>query len=251
MALCDTRWFSDVLQKMTGTLVILPDKGEPPFPTFYLLHGLSDDYSSWHRRTRIEWYVRDLPLIVVMPDAYRGFYTDNEQGPDYAKFFAEELVYMVERNFPAKSARGARCVGGLSMGGYGALRLALGHPNVFASANSHSGALLHGSRPPHGPIAAEMKRVFGARPSGSDHDLLELAERCRRAGKAPKLRIDCGYEDELLDDNRTFHERLLELEYPHEYEEFPGGHNWDYWDYHVNLALMFHARNLRIRALPG
>ncbi len=251
MALCDTRWFSDVLQKMTGTLVILPDKGEPPFPTFYLLHGLSDDYTSWHRRTRIEWYVRDLPLIVVMPDAYRGFYTDNEHGPAYARFFGEELVHMVERNFPARPARTARCVGGLSMGGYGALRVALGYPNVFASANSHSGAVMHGSRPPHGPIAAEMKRVFGARPTGGDHDLLALAERSKEAGRVPKLRLDCGYEDELLEDNREFHERLTEMGVAHEYEEFPGGHNWDYWDYHVNLALMFHAKNLKVRPIPG
>jgi len=251
MALCDIHWFSSVLDKMVGTLVVLPDKGEGPFPTFYLLHGLSDDYTSWHRRTRIEWYVRDLPLIVVMPDAYRGFYTDNAHGPDYARYFAEELVGMVERNFPARAARSARCIGGLSMGGYGALRLALGFPHLFASANSHSGAVLHGSRPPQGPIAQEMKRVFGARPMGSEHDLLELAERCKGAGKVPRLRIDCGHEDELLDDNRAFHERLLELDVHHEYEEFPGGHNWDYWDYHVNLALMFHARNLKVRPIEA
>lgn len=250
MSLCNINWFSHVLDKMVQMLVILPDKGEGPFATFYLLHGRSDDHSSWHRRTRIEWYVRDLPLIVVMPDGYRGFYTHNEHGPDYASYLAEEVVGFVERNLPAKSTRGGRCIGGLSMGGYGALRLALGYPQVFISASSHSGAVLHGSRTHSGPDHAEMKRIFGARPGGSGHDLLWLAQRCKSSGKLPKLRIDCGFEDHLLEDNRILHERLVQTHIPHEYEEFPGGHNWDYWDYHINLALMFHARNLRIKPLP-
>jgi S-formylglutathione hydrolase FrmB len=251
MALCELNWFSKVLDKMVQTVALLPDKGEPPFPTYYLLHGLSDDQSSWRRRTRIEWYVRDLPLIVVMPDGYRSFYTNHEQGQAFASYIAEELVGFIERHLPAKSSRGARCIGGLSMGGYGALRLALGYPQMFASANSHSGALLHGSRPPDRlDIIPEMKRIFGARPQGSDHDLLALAHRCKSAGKLPRLRIDCGHEDHLLHDNRVFHERLRHMNVAHEYEEFPGGHNWDYWDYHINLALMFHARNLRIKPIP-
>jgi S-formylglutathione hydrolase FrmB len=244
------RWFSKVLDKMTEAWVILPDKGEPPFPSYYLLHGLSDDSSSWQRRTRIEWYARDLPLMIVMPDAYRGFYTNNEQGPAYATYLAEELVAFIDRNLPSKPSRSARCVGGLSMGGYGALRLALGYPNVFCSANSHSGAVLHGSRAPSGPDQATLKQIFGPRPAGSDHDLLALAKRCKSAGRLPRLRIDCGDEDHLLDDNRQFHERLMHMGIAHEYEEFPGGHNWDYWDYHINLALLFHAKNLRIRPIP-
>ncbi len=247
MSLCEIHWFSNVLDKMVETAVVLPEVGDPPFPTFYLLHGLSDDFSSWQRRTRVEWYVRQLPLIVVMPDAYRGFYTNNDQGPPYATYLAEELIAFIERNLPAKQTRSARAVGGLSMGGYGALRLALGFPNVFCSANSHSGALLHGSRPPAGEDQMMLKRIFGMRPQGSDHDLLHLARRCKSAGKLPRIRIDCGDEDHLLDDNRTFHLRLSQMGIAHEYEEFPGGHNWDYWDYHINLALMFHAKNLRIR----
>ena len=250
MAICEFRWFSKVLDKMVGSIVVLPDKGEPPFPTYYLLHGLSDDYSSWQRRTRIEWYVRDLPLIVVMPDGFRGFYTNNEQGADYASYLGEELVSTIERYFPAKSARSARAIGGLSMGGYGALRLALGYPGTFSSANSHSGAVLHGTRLPPGFLQREMKLVFGARPSGSEHDLLALAQKCKSAGKLPKLRLDCGHEDHLLDDNREFHERLEDLGIPHEYDEYPGGHNWDYWDWHVNGAILFHMKNLRIKVIP-
>ena len=251
MSLCDVHWSSAVLGKKVGMYVILPEAGTPPFATFYLLHGLSDDYTMWLRRTRIEWYVRELPLMVVMPDGFRGFYTNNAEGPAYATYVAEELVAFVERNFPARRARESRCVGGLSMGGYGALRLALGYPELFASANSHSGALMHGSRDtprPDGPLSpAEFRRIFGDRPGGSGHDLLALAGRAAAASRSlPRLLLDCGTEDFLLDDNRTFHRELEARDVPHEYREFGGAHTWDYWDAHVRDALDFHLASLRL-----
>src|SRR5437764_9215273 len=143
MSLAEINSFSQTLEKMVATSVILPDVGKPPFATYYLLHGLSDDHTAWRRRSRIEWYVRELPLIVVMADGARNFYTDNADGPAYAQFFARELPAFIERTCPARPDRAARCIGGLSMGGYGALRLALGFPDRFISANSHSGALLN------------------------------------------------------------------------------------------------------------
>ena len=252
MALCDVHWSSTVLAKKVGTYVILPEPSvvQPPFATFYLLHGLSDDYTVWLRRTRIEWYVRELPLMVVMPDGYRGFYTANADGHDYARYVADELVEFVERNFPAQRSREGRCVGGLSMGGYGALRLALGYPDRFASANSHSGAVLHGHRNaprPDGPLSpAEFRRIFGEHPEGSDHDLLELARRAAAAGSLPRILLDCGTEDFLIEDNRAFHRALRQLNVPHEYREFPGAHDWDYWDRHVRDALAFHAHALSL-----
>jgi S-formylglutathione hydrolase FrmB len=251
MALCEVHWSSTVLEKKLGTYVILPDAGSPPFATYYLLHGLSDDHTVWLRRTRIEWYVRELPLIVVMPDGFRGFYTDNADGPPYARYMAEELVQFVERNFPARRERESRCIGGLSMGGYGALRLALGYPDLFVSANSHSGALMHGSRSaprPDGPLTpAEFRRIFGQNRPGSEHDLVALARRAKLSGQVmPELLIDCGTEDFLLEDNRLFHRELETAGVAHEYREYPGAHTWDYWDEHVRDALEFHLQALRL-----
>jgi S-formylglutathione hydrolase FrmB len=247
MSFATVQWFSKALGKQVQTNVILPDRGQGPFATLYLLHGLSDDYSIWARRTRLEMYVADLPLIVVMPDGYRGFYTNNNEGPDYFTYMTEDLPQFIERAFHAKPARSARCVGGLSMGGYGALRLALGRPDLYASAHSHSGALMHGSGFRSSMPNPEFDRVFGKDPAGTDHDLLALAKRALRKKMLPKLRIDCGNKDFLLQANREAHAQLTRLKVPHEYEEFPGGHSWDYWDLHVREAISFHARNLRLK----
>ena len=247
MSLCNIQWFSPTLHKQVNTYVILPDSGKGPYATYYLLHGLSDDYSIWQRRTRIEPYVDGKPMIVVMPDGFRGFYTNNNRGPAYFDYMTKDLVDFVDRTFPTKKTRAGRCVGGLSMGGYGALRMALGRPDLFASCNSHSGAVMRGSIKRFGKNEPqEFLDIFGRDPNGSDHDLVELARRAKKAGQYPKIRIDCGTEDFLIQQNREYHTELTKLDIAHEYEEFPGDHNWGYWDIHVREAIAFHVKNLKI-----
>jgi putative tributyrin esterase len=243
MSICEIHWFSAILEKTVATTVILPDGGTPPFATLYLLHGLSDDHTIWHRRTRVEWYVRELPLVVVMPDGYKGFYTNIPGGPRYAAYINEELIAFIERTFPVKRTRDARAIGGQSMGGYGALRAAFAYPHLYCSAHSHSGALMHGSKMWKAGSEYDRSEVFGDDPRGSDHDLLKLAANCVSGDATfPKLLIDCGTGDFLLNDNRDFHARLEAMGVPHTYREFPGEHNWDYWDQHIRDALEFHSR---------
>ncbi len=244
MPLCHVQWFSNVLQKQVAMNVLIPSTGTPPFNTYYLLHGLSDDYSSWMRRTRIEVYAEQFEMIIVMPDGFRWFYTDNNEGPAAGKYIAEELPAFIERTFPARTDRAGRCIGGLSMGGYGALRAAFTYPHRYRSANSHSGALLAGSKVYETSDMAERCRIFGADPAGSKHDLIKLAENLKTSGlAAPRVLIDCGTDDKLQSDNLQFHQRLQSLKFDHEYAEYPGGHNWDYWDAHIRQALAFHARD--------
>jgi putative tributyrin esterase len=254
MSLFTARWQSRILEKSTSAQILFPDAGTPPFPTLYLLHGLSDDSTMWLRRTRLENYAAPLPLIIVMPDGYRGFYTDNEEGPAYARHIGEELPAFIERTFPAIPRRDARAISGLSMGGYGALRLGLGYHDRFCSVHSHSGAVgcgrtekyesLPKSTGPEAEFAAERLRIFGPCPDGTDHDLLALAKRAKRARKLPKILLDCGKDDFLLKENRAFAKELRTTKIPHAYHEYPGGHNWDYWDAHIQEALAFHMKNL-------
>lgn len=263
MPWAQVHWRSDVLDKHTEAQVLLPRVGKPPFPVLYLLHGIGSDSTIWLRHSRIEWYVRDLPLMVVMPDGYRGFYTNNEQGPAYAKHLGSELVRFIDRNFQTRAERAGRAIGGLSIGGYGALRLGLGFPDRFCAVNSHSGSLArsnadfsheaeeagqHRDKPKE--FLVELRRVFGARPQGTDHDILRLAQRAQAEGNLPHLLLDCGTEDFLIEDNRAFHAQLEAAGIPHAYHEHKGGHDWDYWDRHVQDALKFHCAHLGVERSP-
>ncbi len=136
------------------------------------------------------------------------------------------------------------------MGGYGAVKLALKYPEMFCSAVSHSGAVAvarrasWGDKPnPEDAWGIEMRRIFGDDPRGGPDDTYALAEKLDPAQR-PALRIDCGVDDFLIQENRDFHAHLQAIGYPHEYEEYPGAHNWAYWDLHVQEAIAFHARHL-------
>lgn len=253
MAFCELTYFSRALGKQTSANVILPEgedgpRAKPPFAVFYLLHGLSDDHTMWMRRSSIERYVEGLPLIVVMPDGGRGFYVNAEQGFAYETAIADDLVRYIDRVFPTRAERGGRAIGGLSMGGYGALRLALGRPDLFCSANSHSGAVAFGHKTvgrDNNPQSAEFVRILGENPVGGKNDLFAIAQKMDKS-KLPALRIDCGVDDFLIEDNRNFHSHLVTHNVRHEYEEFPGAHTWAYWDQHVQGAIAFHRKQLGI-----
>ena len=247
MALCTVRFFSESLQLSTAMYVILPDgRFKPPYAVLYQLHGLSDDYTIWLRRTSIERYVANVPLVVVMPDGGRGWYTDAVEGYAYESHIMKDTMGFVERFFPVKRARAGRAVGGLSMGGYGAMKLALKHPGIFASVASHSSAFDSGHKPSESEHK-EVVRVFGANPEGGPNDVFALAGKLNPKA-APAIWIDCGTSDRLLDSNRRFHRRLAKLGVRHTYREYPGIHEWDYWDAHFPDALKFHARNLGFKA---
>jgi S-formylglutathione hydrolase FrmB len=213
----------------------------------YLLHGLSDDQTAWTRRTSLERYVEGLPLIVVMPDGGRGWYSDSVTEPAAAweTYIVRDLIGFVDRVFRTKATRAGRAIAGLSMGGYGAVKLALKYPELFCAAVSHSGAL----RRPHEGYqvyeGGETHRIFGDQPGGGSNDVYALAEKfapCAQTSATPPcpaLRVDCGTSDYLIENSRAFHRHLETLAIPHEYAEHPGAHDWAYWDEHVEETIAF------------
>jgi len=250
MAFLELRYFSNALQKHTAANVILPNPDlVGPYHVMFLLHGLSDDHTAWARQTSIERYVDGLPLIVVMPDGGRGFYSDAVAGFQYETAIAVELPKLIEAYFPTKLPW---CATGLSMGGYGAAKLALKYPGRFRSGHSHSGAVLFGHhafdatdlpRELDPKIEFEFRRIVGDSPTGGPDDLCAAAENMSAVDR-PALRIDCGFDDFLLADNRKFRDHLVSIGFPHEYEEFLGSHEWGYWNEHVQEAIAFHRKNL-------
>lgn len=255
MALLHVNFFSNSIGQMAEMNVILPENFKGKLPVFYLLHGLSDDHTAWQRRTSIERYVDGQPLVVVMPCTDRGWYTNAANWPQlrYEDHIIKDVMGFVERTFPVKKERDGRAIGGLSMGGYGAVKLGLKYPQLFCSINSHSGAL----RGPHWhdinevgqatkDLSNEFMPIFGKETFGSSNDPAALVDNCPK-NKRPKILIDCGKQDFLIEDNRFFHKHLLKNKYAHTYREFPGDHNWGYWDLHIQEALVFHRENLGIK----
>lgn len=249
MAFCELHFSSASLGRQTACNLLIPQGQSAPWSVFYLLHGASDDHTIWARRTSIERYVDGLPLLVVMPEGGgSGFYTDAVNGSgDYESAITKDLMPFIDAIFPTRKEKAGRCIGGLSMGGYGAMKLALKHPALFCSANSHSGAvsverMVNNDNP---NWREKMRGIFGPDAVGGSEDPFTLAQNGDPATR-PALKIDCGTEDFLLDSNREFHAHLEKCGVAHQYDEFPGGHEWSYWDTHVRDALAFHCQNLGI-----
>ena len=214
---CD--FFSDALGLSTSMTVLLPEPtgaqigvrgvaADGPPPVLYLLHGLSDDDTTWLRQTSIERYVTERGWAVVMPQVHRSFYADEAEGGRFWTFVSEELPALVQRFFRVSAEPADTFVAGLSMGGYGALKLALRQPERFAAAASLSGALdvaaLVRDRPSWPEDPAMFARIFGPGGGvGPDDDLLDLVGRADPA-VLPALYACCGTEDELLPANEAF-----------------------------------------------
>lgn len=238
MALLKIHFPAASLGKQTALYAIVPP-GKGPFPALYLLHGLSDDYTIWQRRTSIERYVEGKGLIVVMPDGARSFYCNDPRpgGAAYEDHIAKDVIGFIDETFRTIPRRDARAIAGLSMGGYGTLMLAMKHPDLFAAACAHSSAVNFLHCPD--PERERLNLIAGNLPNDGRYDLYQLAQKLIAARKRVALRMDCGRSDGLLKENRQFHAYLKKIGFKHEYREYPGSHNWGYWDVHIQESLAF------------
>src|SRR5690349_9975630 len=149
MILNEVNFCSETLGLLSSLYVLLPqrplaeaqNKPRKKLRTLYLLHGHSDDHTAWQRYTSIERYAEGLNLAVVMPAVHLSFYNDMAHGGRYWQFISEEVPALVRDTFPLSARREDNFVAGLSMGGYGAFKMALTHPGRFAAAASLSGAV--------------------------------------------------------------------------------------------------------------
>ncbi|MEF3311040.1 alpha/beta hydrolase family protein [Paenibacillus sp. GYB004] len=241
MAFMQCTFSSDTLSIGVSMNVILPDPKpgltDRKIPTIYLLHGLSDDHTAWTRYTAIERYARTKNVAIVMPAVNRSFYTDMASGYPYWTFVSEELPAKARAFFPLSDKREDTFVAGLSMGGYGAFKLALRRPDLFAAAASLSGALDLADGPERwsrdfGYIFGQVDRI------PEQDDLFRLAEKVALSdGPKPKLYQACGTEDYLYPHNQRFlaHARNVGLDVT--YEEGPGLHEWSFWDSYIGRVL--------------
>lgn len=253
MAFVQLGFHSDALRLTVNVNVILPQapttqiglagRRDEVFPTLYLLHGLSDDHTIWQRLTSVERYASRYGIAVVMPTCHRSWYTDMVHGGAYFTYIAEELPAVCRSFFRGMSEdRAYNYIAGLSMGGYGAMKIAFAHPERFAGAASFSGALDVYSfcKNDKDFEHSEWANIFGAPENipGTVNDVFGTAERQIAAGATlPELYISCGVDDFLLSQSRKLHALLDDHGVAHTYREAPGNHNWEFWDDEIERTM--------------
>lgn len=254
MAFLQAQISSERIGMTTGINVVIPDgKAIKDMPVVYLLHGLSDNYTNWIRRTSVERYADEAHCIVVMPEVQRSFYTDMKYGMEYFSYITNELPAIVERLFGISREPKKTYIAGLSMGGYGALKCGLTYPERYAGVAAFSAvADLQGTI--DGNVLSslgkqEITAIFGEEMKiGEKNDLFALSTRaCENAKKAkvptsalPRIFMSCGTEDELYAMNLGLKAHIEALGFPdYKYVEWEDGHTWRFWDTCIQLAFDF------------
>lgn len=236
---------SSAIGKTANATVVLPDtyaKSNSRLPTVYVLHGWSGNDTDWTTKTEIGKLADQHQMILVMPDgAYDKWYIDSPvvAGSKYETYVGKEVVEYIDRNFRTIAKKEARAITGLSMGGFGALNIAVNNPGTFGAAGSLSG----GVDPRDFAKNWGLEAVFGDRARNADYwtEKAIVSNVHRFIFSGIDLSIDCGVDDFFIDSNRALHQRLLDLKIPHDYSERPGGHSWDYWANAIKYQALFFA----------
>ena len=216
------------------------------YPVLYLLHGLTGHFNNWTDKTKIAEYAAAQKLLIVTPEGDNGWYTDSSTVPKdkYESYIVKELIPEIDKKFRTFADRDHRAIAGLSMGGYGAIKLGLKYPEMFVLSGSFSGALGAASiteKQVPGAIGRSIDAIFGPvntelRKANDPFDMIGQAT-TEKIKNFPFLYIDCGTEDFLFSTNRDFVALLLEKKVPHEFRQLPGGHTWTYWNTQVEEFL--------------
>ncbi len=260
------------------------------YPVLIYLHGLTGSEKNWTESGKLDVAMDSLvasgkaEAIVVMPDGDDGWWTTANMFADtpacradtarkepaatycvpwlhYDDYVAHDVVSYIDGKYRTLKSRDSRGIAGLSMGGYGAITLALAHPDVFAAAASHSGVLSPrfigpkpfappptyaqdsiGLKTAAGSLWRYLRVSFGLDTMGwiaRDPGRMALRAKTLHKGPMPALLIDCGVSDSYIDQNRDFHATLTALGVSHQYAEWPGVHDWNYWRAHVPESLVF------------
>lgn len=241
MAIVSVDFFSASLGYQTTFQAILPDGRSDETRVLYLLHGLMGNDRQWIQRSAIVRYVDGRNLAVIMPNTHRGYYTDMKFGPKYRTFLTEDLPAAVKTYFALDPDRGHTFVGGLSMGGYGALKWGLQKPEKFSKVFALSPAVnISRMRHESKEKEQEFQLIFGSESEfeGSENDLYHLI----RAGKPDAVQGTsflqiCGTEDPFYQDNLDLQKRFEQQGLEYTFRDRPGGHSWELWDEEIVNAL--------------
>jgi len=232
----------------------------PPkkYPVLYFLHGLFEDETRWSTRGQTDQIMDRMiadgkigEFIVAIPSAGTSFYTNTRDGSEkWEDVIITEFIPMIESTYRVTATRAQRGISGTSMGGYGALKLAMKHPDLFASASAHSAVLLQdlsAAKVSAGRLSRFQMlfdKIYGINQDltyWESNNPMTLAKDTKKLNGL-KLYFDCGTEDDYGFDAgaRQLDEMLTKAGYAHEAHLYPGNHGWEYAKQHTAESLAFH-----------
>ncbi|WP_167629296.1 alpha/beta hydrolase [Listeria valentina] len=247
MAIIDFQFLSNTLATTTSISILLPEQedwwsggNKTTYPTLYLLHGLSNNHTTYVRNTNIERYATEKGVAVVIPSFDHSFYSNMAYGHRYFDYFTKELLPLLPTLFPLAQEREKTFVAGHSMGGYGAFKMALSCPDRFSKAASMSGVMdidyiLH-----HPFDNFSVEAITGGKKTlhGTPSDLYHLIRKNKKSQiELPELYQTCGTEDFLYEDNLAFRDFLQSENIQSTYTEAPGEHDFKFWDKSIQNVL--------------
>lgn len=248
MAFVQLKFYSETLGIQTEVCVVIPQKSangeigiangakDNKYKCLYLLHGLSDDHTIWERRTSVERYAAEYGICVVMPNGDRSFYTDMKYGKKYYTYIAKELPRIIREFFNVSDKREDNFIAGLSMGGYGAVKIAMKESGTFcAAAGISSVADMVNMRE---MFKDDFKLIFGEDCEiPNSENLFKIAEETNKKSNKPRIFMGVGTEDFMYEDNVRLKNHFKNLDFDFTYRESEGTHSWELWDEYIQYVL--------------
>lgn len=236
--------YSSAMHKEIPCVVILPALYGTPdinYPVVYLLHGYSGNYLNWIIHVpSLKSYVDEFHLIIVCPDGgYSSWYWDSpvDTTMRYETFMTKELVPNIDARFHTIPDREHRAICGLSMGGEGALFLAIRHPKEFGAVASISGGVDIRDFPNNWDIKKRLGDFRTHRKNWEQFTIMNMVDSLKN--NELDIKLDDGVQDIFIKENRALHQKLLTMHINHDYTERPGGHTWNYWRNAIPYELLF------------
>lgn len=243
-------FYSTSLERNMPVLVLRPihlQKAEVQHPVLYLLHGHGGYYGSWLELIpELQAWAERMQIWIVCPEGNADSWyldIDGNKQHQYASYISKDLISFIESRYPVSKDRRKRAISGISMGGHGALLIAMKHPELFGMVGSSSGVL------DLLPFSTEwnLEDLLGnpetKRRQWEKQSCYQLLQREHLKNTA--LWIDCGTSDFLIDVNRKVHQNLLHQNLSHTYLEMPGAHDEEYWKeaFHLQMEFIEHYFN--------
>ncbi|MCA0230518.1 MAG: esterase family protein [Bacteroidetes bacterium] len=238
---------SNALKKRADLTVYTPTTTEGVLPIVILLHGVYGSHWAWTMRGKVHETAQKLmdngeikPMILAMPSD--GLYGDGSgyvphQTADYERWIVKDVIQVVKEQFPQATDDSPVFITGLSMGGFGALRLGAKYPSLFRAFSGLS-SITHFNQLAKFVADFDQLKADALEQDGVGEYLLQNKD------SLPPFRFDCGREDVLIEHNRELHKTLTDNNLPHIYQEFEGQHSWEYWEEHIADTLLFFNQQL-------